>query len=85
MITVKVKLVHGSVEVFNTERYLLSPVKEMHPDILEVWIYAEGKKLAHLKRHFQKIYKKFFYKPVQQELKPEGEEAPAVEEKTKND
>ena len=84
MITVKVKLVHGNIEIFETKSYNLSPVKEMHPDILEVWIYAEGKKLAHLKRHFQKFYKVFLYKPVKQALNPEGEEAPAEEVKEEN-
>lgn len=84
MITVKVKLVHGNIEVFETESYNLSPVKQMHPGILEVWVYAEGKKLAHIKRHFQKFYKKFLYKPVQEELKPEGEKALVAEEKKEN-
>ena len=84
MTTAKVKLVDGSVDIFNTEKYILSPVKLMHPDILEVWIFTDGKKIAHVKRHFQKFYKTFLYKPVQQELKPEGEEAPAAEEVKEN-
>jgi hypothetical protein len=41
----------------------------MHPDILEVSVYSGDKRIAHSKRHFQGVYKKFFYKPLQKEEK----------------
>lgn len=71
MITVKLKTVHGTIENFTTDKYMVSPVKDMHPDILDVKVYAGSKCIIHKKRHFQVIYKKFIYKPIQQELKPE--------------
>lgn len=65
MVTVKVKTVHGTTEIFETEKYIISTIKDMHPDILEVSVYFGDKRIAHSKRHFQGIYKKFFYKPLQ--------------------
>lgn len=71
MVTVKVKTVKGTLEVFNTDSYLISPIKDMHPDLLEIHVYAGSKCIVHQRRPFQTFYKKFLYKPVQQELKPE--------------
>ena len=63
--TVKLKLVNGSTEIFKTENYMLSKVKDMHPDILDCKVYHEsGKLLAHRRRRFQKFYIKFQYKPL---------------------
>ena len=69
MVTVKVKTVHNTVEVFNTESYVIGKKKDMHPDILEVSVYSGNKRIAHSKRHFQGVYKRFFYKPLQEEVK----------------
>lgn len=74
MITVKVKLVDGNTDIFTTEKYMVSSIKEMHPAILDVQVYADRKRLIHRRRYFQWFYKKFLYKPVQQELKPEDAE-----------
>lgn len=64
MITVKLKTIHKTTEVFETEKYIMCCTKEMHPDILSVDIYENGKKICHLKRYFQWFYKKFLYKPL---------------------
>lgn len=72
MVTVKVKTVRDTVEVFNTESYVIVKKKDLHPDLLEVTVYAGSRKVYHMRRWFQKFYKKFLYKPVQQVLKPEG-------------
>ena len=69
MVTVKVKTVHNTVEVFNTESYVIGKKKDMYPDILEVLVYSGNKRIAHSKRHFQGVYKRFFYKPLQKEIK----------------
>lgn len=74
MITVKVKLVNGNVEIFKTESYVVSKVKDMHSAILDVKVYADRKRLIHRKRHFQWFYKKFLYRPEQTELKPANSE-----------
>ena len=72
MVTVKVKTVKDTVEVFNTESYIIGPKKDLHPDLLDVKVYAGSKCVKHVKRHFQWFYKKFLYKPLQTELKPEN-------------
>ena len=69
MFICKVKTVHGTTEIFETEKYIISTVKDMHPDILEVSVYSGDKRIAHSKRHFQGVYKKFFYKPLREEVK----------------
>lgn len=69
--TVKVKTVHGTVETFTTGQYILGSKKELHPDLLDVKVYAGSRLIAHQARHFHWFYKKFLYKPVQQELQPE--------------
>jgi len=72
MVTVKVKTVKNTVEVFNTESYIIVQKKDLHPDLLEVTVYAGSKCVMHIKRHFQWFYKKYLYKPLQTELKPEN-------------
>lgn len=71
MVTVKVKTIHDTVEVFNTESYIIGNKKNLHPDLLEVTVYAGSRKVYHMRRWFQKFYKKFLYKPIQTELKQE--------------
>lgn len=79
MFILKFKLVDGSIQLAQKESFELSPVRIMHPDILEVTAYtSEGKKLAKVKRHFQKYYIKYKYKP----LPPEETEEPKTEEET---
>ncbi len=73
MVTVKVKTVHDTVEVFNTESYAIGNKKNLHPDLLEVTVYAGSRKVYHMRRYFQKFYKKFLYKPMQ--IKLDGENA----------
>ena len=72
MVIVKVKTIHNTTEIFNTEAYTIGKKKDMHPDLLDVKVYAGSRMVYHIKRHFQWFYKKFLYKPVQTELKPEN-------------
>lgn len=75
MFTVKIKTVHKTVEVFVTDKYLISSKKDMHPDILSVDVYSEGKKICHISRHFKWFYKKYLYKPLPEEpVKSESSE-----------
>lgn len=77
---VKLKTVQGNIEIFRTKSYVISKVKDMHPDILDVKVYSEtGHLLAHRWRWRQRFYKKYIYKPVQTELKPDAESAPIPE------
>lgn len=64
MVVVKLKMVDGNTDVFLAEKFSLCPVKEMHPDILDAKVYADGKLIAGKKRLFQWVYKKFIYKPL---------------------
>lgn len=74
MVTVKVKTVHNTVEVFNTESYVIGKKKDMHPDLLTVDVYAGSRRVCHMRRRLQWIYKKFLYRPAVEEIKREGEE-----------
>lgn len=79
-----VKTVKGTVELFETQSYVVSTMKDMHPDILDLKIYADRKLLLHKKRRCQWLYKKFLYKPVQQVLhSEEQQENPAAESQGK--
>lgn len=64
MVVVKLKLVNGNTEIFCTENYVVCPVKVMHPDILDVKVYAGTKVIKHSRRRFQWFYKKYLYKPL---------------------
>lgn len=67
---VKLKLVNGNTQMFETADYVVNPIKIMHPDILSVKVYSNDRKILFtVKRKFQLFYKKFIYKPV--ENKPE--------------
>lgn len=71
MVTVKVKTVKNTIEVFNTESYIIRPKSDLHPDLLVVDVYVGSRKVFHMRRHFQWFYKKFLYKPLQTTLKAE--------------
>ncbi len=71
MVTVKIKTVKDTIEVFTTESYVIGKKKDLHPDLLAVDVYAGSKKVYHTQRHFQWFYKKFLYKPLQTTLKAE--------------
>ena len=72
MVTVKVKTVKNTIEVFSTESYIIGAKKDLHPNLLDVKVYAGSRMVCHIKRHFQWFYKKFLYRPIQTELKQEG-------------
>lgn len=71
MVTVKVKTVKNTIEVFSTESYIIGEKKDLHPNLLDVKVYVGSRMVYHVKRHFQWFYKKFLYKPIQTELKQE--------------
>lgn len=73
MITVKIKTVHGNIEVFETKSYIVCKRKDLHPDILTVDVYAGSRRVCHMRRRLQWIYRKFLYRPVVEEIKPEEE------------
>lgn len=85
MFILKFKLVDGSIQIAEKDSFTLSSVQDMHPDLLEVTAYTiEGKRLAKIKRHFQKYYIKHKYVPLPpEEEKPETEETTTEQAETK--
>jgi len=77
---IKVKLTGNRRQIFHTNEYLIGPVKDMHPDILEAIITTDDgkKKLAHIKRPHPKHYEKYEYKPLppQDPTPPQDPEPP---------
>lgn len=72
---IKVKLVDGTVEFNQTDKYAFSKIEDCHPAILEATLYTnQGKKLKTLKRRRQKFYVKYEYKPIQTEIEAEAPE-----------
>lgn len=67
MLIVKLKLVNGRTEIFQTEGYVVSTIKEMVPEILDVKVYIGNKVVKHSRRKFQWFYKKYLYKPLPKE------------------
>lgn len=61
---VKVKRADGFVELFSTDKYILTTVKELSPVILRAEVFTDnGKRIACIKRPFPFIYKHFIFKP----------------------
>ena len=80
--TVKLKLVNGNYEIFKTESYVVSKIKDLHPDILDCKVYADnGRLLIRRRRLFQRFYKKYQYKP----LPPETTRTPNADPKADNE
>ena len=75
---IKVRRVDGFVELFSTDKYTLTTVKELHPAILRAEVFTDGgKRIACIKRPFPFIYKHFVFKPEMLEgliLQPEATE-----------
>ena len=67
---IKVKLVDGTTEFNQTDKFAFSKLEDCQPEILEATLYTDqGKKLKTLKRRCQKFYVKYEYRPVQTEQK----------------
>lgn len=71
--TVKLELVNGNVEIFETQNFVCAPVKIMNPDILKCEVFENGKRLCKRERRFKAFYKKFVYKPTKTEEEKKGE------------
>lgn len=84
---VKVKLTGNRRQMFHTNEYLMGPIAEMHPDILEATVTTDDgrKKLAHVKRPNPKHYEKYEYKPLPPQAPAQDPIAPDFpEEPTRN-
>ena len=64
MLTVRIKTVEGNVEAFETQSFVCVKAEKMKPEILCVEVFSEsGKRMCKVKRHFQRFYKKYIFKP----------------------
>ena len=71
---VKLSLVHGGIQVFERADYMVSSVKEMHPDILKVEIFNGNVRIVKRERQFKWFYEKFLYKPLPEDKKEKSQE-----------
>ena len=69
--TVKVLDIDGNIECFESNGYRLGSIKEMHPRILEVRLFAGGKLIVKKARFCKLVYKYILFKTkkVQDRLK----------------
>lgn len=84
---VKVTRADGFVEVFETNSYMLTTIKALHPAILKAEVFADnGKRIAYVKRPFSFIYKHFTFKPemLNDLLKQSEKDVPEPPEATQN-
>lgn len=69
--TVKLKLATGETEIFETGSFTVGTCKSMLPEILQVEIYLNGKRIIKQSRPFKFFYKHFTFKTaaVQDKIK----------------
>lgn len=61
---VKLTLVNGNTEMFETAQFVAAPKSEMNLDILKCEVFDNsGKRRFVSERHFKWFYKKYVYKP----------------------
>lgn len=82
---IKIERADGQIEIYESGNYLITKIKDFHPIICKVTVYAEGKKIKNVKRPFCFIYKHFIFKSkkVQEHLKNLANQA-KTEDKTMN-
>ena len=81
---IKVKRVDGATEMFKTDNYMLSTLKELHPAIIKAEVFTEsGARVACLKRPFAFIYRHFIFKPEMLEGLTKNQEEQTEEQENK--
>ena len=58
---VKLKLVKGQTEIFETENYVVTAEKDLHPAILSGKIYSNGKLVYRFSRKHPFYYEHFVF------------------------
>lgn len=59
---VKTELADNTIEIFETNNYKISTIKDMHPMIVSVSVFAAGKLIKKIRRPFSFIYRHFIFK-----------------------
>lgn len=60
--TVKAELADGTTDIFETENYRISTLKDFHPMICSVEVYSMAKRIKKVSRRFKFFYKHFTFK-----------------------
>lgn len=69
--TVKVLWADNNIEIFESDKYVISPVKNFHPGIVSVEVWNGNKRIAKKKRFFSFWYSHITFRSekIQNELK----------------
>lgn len=61
---VKLTLIDGNTELFETQNFVCAPVKSMKPEIVKCEVFdGAGIRRFKAERRFKAFYKRFIYKP----------------------
>lgn len=68
---IKIERADGEFEIYESNNYRITKIKDFHPLIVKITVYDNGTKIKVVKRPFKFIYKHFIFKSkkVQDELK----------------
>lgn len=79
---VKAELADGTTDIFQTDNYKISTLKDFHPMLCSVEIYSGTKRIKKISRRFKFFYKHFIFKSrkVQNKLAEIQQQATAKQE-----
>ncbi len=79
---VKAELADGTTDIFQTDNYKISTLKDFHPMLCSVEIYSGTKRIKKISRRFKFFYKHFIFKrrKVQNKLAEIQQQATAKQE-----
>lgn len=79
---VKAELADGTTDIFQTDIYKISTLKDFHPMLCSVEIYSGTKRIKKISRRFKFFYKHFIFKSrkVQNKLAEIQQQATAKQE-----
>ena len=58
---IKIKTVDNIIELFHSDNFVISEIKDFRPEIISVEVFSSGKRIAKRKRLFPTIYKRFIF------------------------
>jgi hypothetical protein len=58
---IKIKTVDNIIELFHSDNFVISEIKDFRPEIISVEVFSGGKRIAKRKRLFPTIYKRFIF------------------------
>lgn len=58
---IKIKTVDNIIELFHSNNFVISEIKDFRPEIISVEVFSNGKRIAKRGRLFPSIYKRFIF------------------------